>query len=317
MNVDEAIEALLDVALSIFPGDHPNYDAETRTKQLRESVESILQTRRIPLDRKMQEEGEEPLGCKVYVLFPSIFARIIFFRVLYAATRANLSHPVVLRTYKPRGSSLNPTIVEAICATTTTPSYFSPISIGPRRQQQIFVGGPRGANNATRELLKEASSLFGKDRLAAQIVSLGCGRSHVYSMARDTDIEGDCRTVQEMTADCETVEKELSTRLCDMDAYLRLNVDRGMENLFMHKWDDLGSIQTHTSTYVETAEISEAVDDSLRRLQGSTGTVSLGEISTYSYTLRGSLKVLFIDERQIIQEPQRKCRASSISKRRT
>ena len=31
MNVDEAIEALLDVALATFPGDHPNSDAETRT----------------------------------------------------------------------------------------------------------------------------------------------------------------------------------------------------------------------------------------------------------------------------------------------
>jgi hypothetical protein len=65
MNVDEAIEALLDVASATFPGDHLNSNAETRTMQLRESVESIIQTRGVPLQRKMQEKGEEPIGCKV------------------------------------------------------------------------------------------------------------------------------------------------------------------------------------------------------------------------------------------------------------
>jgi hypothetical protein len=67
MNVDEAIEALFDVALAIFPADPPNSDPEPRTKQLRESVENILQRRGVPLDRKMQETSEKPVGCKVYV----------------------------------------------------------------------------------------------------------------------------------------------------------------------------------------------------------------------------------------------------------
>jgi hypothetical protein len=80
------------------------------------------------------------------------------------------------------------------------------------------------------------------------------------------------------------VAKELSTRLYDMDAYLRLNVDRGMENLLMNEWDDLGPIETHTSAYVERTEISEIIDASLRRIQAAAGTVTLGEISAYSYT---------------------------------
>jgi hypothetical protein len=68
MNVDEAIDALLNVALAIFP-DNPdfNFDQETRTRKLSESVESILQTRGIPLDRKMQDTSEDSIGCKVYV----------------------------------------------------------------------------------------------------------------------------------------------------------------------------------------------------------------------------------------------------------
>jgi hypothetical protein len=165
-----------------------------------------------------------------------------------------------------------------------TRSYFSPIKIGPRGRQQAFIGGPRGTSNPTRELLKEASVIFGKEKLVTQIISLGCGRSHLSSVEGDTEIECASLSAQEMATDCEIVAKELSIRLCNMDAYLRLDVERGMDNLVMHGWDDLGPILTHTSAYIETARISETIEASLRRLQGGTGAVELGEISAYSYT---------------------------------
>jgi hypothetical protein len=162
-----------------------------------------------------------------------------------------------------------------------TRSYFSPVKIGPRGRQQAFIGGPRGASNPTRELLKEASAIFGKGKLVTQIISVGCGRSHLSAVEENTDIDAPSRPLQEMAADCEIVTKELSTRLCDMDAYLRLDVERGMDKLVMDEWDDLGPILTHTSAYLETAGISETIEVSLRCLQGGTGTVALGEISAY------------------------------------
>jgi hypothetical protein len=64
MNVDEAIKALLDVALAIFPGGLPDSDPDMRTRRLRESIEDILRGNGVPLDRKMQEIRG---GCKVYV----------------------------------------------------------------------------------------------------------------------------------------------------------------------------------------------------------------------------------------------------------
>ena len=197
-----------------------------------------------------------------------------------------------------------------------TPSYFSPIKVGPPGRQQIFIGGPRGANNPTRELLKEASAVFGKEKLVTQIISIGCGRLQVYSMRRNTEAEGVGRSVQAMAADCEAVDKDLSMRFCDMDAYLRLNVERGMENLVMNEWDDLGPIETHTSAYVETAEVSEAIEASLRRLQRGVGTITLGEISAYRYSRSVVLSDSFTDGRQIIQGTPRTCKTSSRSKRR-
>ena len=66
MNVDEAIEAIENVALAVFPDkNQPQPDPETRMTQLEESLKSILQTRRIPPDRKMQDIGKDFVGCKV------------------------------------------------------------------------------------------------------------------------------------------------------------------------------------------------------------------------------------------------------------
>ena len=68
MNVDEAIEIVLDVALAVFPDDlTTKLYPEARMRQLGESVKTILQARGIPPDRKMQDMGEEFVGCKVYV----------------------------------------------------------------------------------------------------------------------------------------------------------------------------------------------------------------------------------------------------------
>jgi hypothetical protein len=68
MNVDEAIDTLLQVALAIFPDNqHSQVDQETRSRLLSESVKGILQARGIPPDRKMQDISEASLGCKVYV----------------------------------------------------------------------------------------------------------------------------------------------------------------------------------------------------------------------------------------------------------
>jgi hypothetical protein len=164
----------------------------------------------------------------------------------------------------------------------STPSQFSPVKIGPRLIQQSFVGGPLGANNPTRELLKEANSAFGKDRRVAQILSIGSGVSHVLSLESSTKEVGFNRLVNGLAADCETVAQELHARLYNVQAYLRLNVDRGMENVVMEDWSELGDIASHTGAYIAVTSVSESLDTSLRNLRGRIGTVTLGQLSVYS-----------------------------------
>ncbi|KIM24402.1 hypothetical protein M408DRAFT_44572, partial [Serendipita vermifera MAFF 305830] len=163
MNVEETIDGLLDVAYSVFPdvsSDMINREANTRN--LRRAVEGILRARNVPLEAKMKQDSRKQTRCKMY-------------DAIYAANSAHLNHPQAFRTYSSRGSSLNPTIVDALCATISFPSHFLPVKIGPPRRQQSFVGNVLGANNPTRLLLEEASNMYGKDRRVAQIISLGCG----------------------------------------------------------------------------------------------------------------------------------------------
>ncbi|KIM21561.1 hypothetical protein M408DRAFT_102576 [Serendipita vermifera MAFF 305830] len=198
--------------------------------------------------------------------------------VLCAATSANVIHPHVFRTYPSRGSSLNPTIVEALCATMAIQSHFLPVKVGPQRTQKSFVGGPLGANNPTRLLLEEAGKVFGKHRRVSQIISLGCGLPRVFSMNSSERMDVD-RILRDITTDCETVANDLASRLSSIDAYLRLNVIRGIESFSMKEWDQLGDIETHTDNYLAMGNVSESLDSSLRRLQARVGSVTLSQLS--------------------------------------
>ncbi|KIM31633.1 hypothetical protein M408DRAFT_63973 [Serendipita vermifera MAFF 305830] len=265
MNVDDAIDALVSVASAVFPPDaYEASDREENLNNLKEAVEALLEEKNVPLDMKMHDRRQPSTNCKI---------------AIYAASSANLSHPAIFRTYTTRGTSLNPTIVEAICATMAVPSLFAPVKIGPRLREQSFVGGAVGTNNPTRELLKEAANVFGKDRRVAQILSIGAGRARLLALDHSGDTDSLGRLVKDMAADCGIVARELATRLHSVQAYLRLNVDRGMESIKMHDWASLGAIESHTSAYVEITTISEAIDASLRHILDRIGSATLGQIS--------------------------------------
>ncbi|KIM22389.1 hypothetical protein M408DRAFT_43504, partial [Serendipita vermifera MAFF 305830] len=244
MNVDQSIDTLLNIATAIpsaFSDDQATL--EENAKSLQKTVKEAIKECGIALDVKMEDKRLSS-KCKV---------------AIYAATVVNLGHPVIFRTYSQRGLYTNLTIVDAICSALSNPSTFAPVIVGQRHRQQKYVGGVLGANNPTRELLKEAGNIFGEDICIAQVLSLGAGRPQVSRLS-DSTPAGGSRVLEELTLDCEGVAAELSARLSGVEAYLRLNVDRGMESIGIHEWDDLGPIETHTSTYMNDTAIRACVD---------------------------------------------------------
>jgi hypothetical protein len=68
MNLNEAVDTLLEVASAVFPEEPmETIDHETNTKGLREVVEGILEARKTPLNTKMNDPQRLPTKCKVYV----------------------------------------------------------------------------------------------------------------------------------------------------------------------------------------------------------------------------------------------------------
>ncbi|KIM28618.1 hypothetical protein M408DRAFT_69473, partial [Serendipita vermifera MAFF 305830] len=265
MTVDEAIEAVVNIASAVFP-ENPDtpFDTTINSYNLKEALEDLLLMGGIPIDALMYDKTRPSGRCKV---------------VLYAATSASIEHPQAFRTYQSRGPTLNPTIVEALCATMSIPSYFIPTKIGLRLRQQCFVGGAMGTNNPTRELLREANAIYGKDTRVAQILSLGAGRPRNLSLEKLVTVEKVGQLLTSMMADCEMVARELSARLYHIEAFLRLNVEVGMEDIQIDDWCTLGHIDSQTRAYIDTATVAEALELCVKHILYKIGNVTLGQLS--------------------------------------
>src|SRR5450432_2699829 len=106
MNVSQAIGALVSLASMLFPeASNGPFDREENSAILKQVVEGTLQATGFALDVKMNDGVRPATRCKVYVyLLTCSTFRNIRFRVLYAATSANINHPQAFRTYSARGS---------------------------------------------------------------------------------------------------------------------------------------------------------------------------------------------------------------------
>jgi len=68
MNVDEAVEALIGVATTIFPGGSQSTNDPVRNSEvLKEAIEGLLQTRGVSVNAKMYEADRPQARCKVFV----------------------------------------------------------------------------------------------------------------------------------------------------------------------------------------------------------------------------------------------------------
>jgi hypothetical protein len=68
MTVDDAIDALINVATAIFTeGSQEVIDPETNSRKLKEAIEDMLQTKGLAVNTKMYDRSSPQTGCKVYV----------------------------------------------------------------------------------------------------------------------------------------------------------------------------------------------------------------------------------------------------------
>ncbi|KIM20755.1 hypothetical protein M408DRAFT_124110 [Serendipita vermifera MAFF 305830] len=268
LSIEEAMEELAAIGAAILTQRvEENVTPDSNLAKLREAVEDMLKRNRYPIDIKLKDQRFRNGRCKV---------------VVFAATTATMDHCHPFRAYSHRGRSIEPTFVEAACATLAIPELFTPVSIGSRLRKQRFVGTPIGSNNPTRQVMEEALLQFGNEQPVSLILSLGSGRPNAFSFEMLNLYSGSSvNLLTRLMLEGEKIAKELSLQLSEFPAYIRLNVDKGVEFLKLSDWDNLGDIEAHTDVYLQLPGIDDDVNNASRTLQRRIGLTSLGELSKY------------------------------------
>ncbi|KIM22877.1 hypothetical protein M408DRAFT_276762 [Serendipita vermifera MAFF 305830] len=247
------------VATAIFnTGDDEIASAEYAMVKLRMVIEDILRRHGHPCNIDLRDDSNN--RCKV---------------VVFAALEVVADHCRPFRTYvHPRSSKgVRHTFVDVACAILAFPEFLPPVLIGRPGREERFSGIPHGFHNPMQEVLKESQWLFDKERPVSLVLSLGPGQGPIIS---SKDYRG--TTSSRIVSKTDTVAKELSQRFCGVGEYLRLNVDKGLDNVELDDWHALGSIVSHTEVYLELPTITAHIDRAVQWLLRRNGSVTLEQL---------------------------------------
>lgn len=154
------------------------------------------------------------------------------------------------------------------------PNWFPPVKIGPIYSPESLTGGAFSFSNPTKQALDEARRTFGAEAKASIILSLGSGHRRPRSLDSAT-----MDLLDDMAHSGEQIEDELSERFRSANFYQRFSVSSGLENLSATSWtaDDLGTITSHSKTYIEKG--SSSLFATAELLTKNQGFVTLGQLS--------------------------------------
>jgi hypothetical protein len=148
--------------------------------------------------------------------------------------------------------------------------------IGDPGLQEEFIDAGMGCNNPTRYLIEEARKEFGPERTVSCIISIGTGKPKVAGFKapglfqRVLPLEL-IKVLADMATDTETEASTMKARFQNCAGlYLRLNVERGLEEISLDEWDKLGDVKQHTMAYLSDDSISQGIDIIVDALLGKT-----------------------------------------------
>lgn len=164
------------------------------------------------------------------------------------------------------------------------PQWFPPFTINYGNSTEQVISGILGFNNPTKKALEEAERLFGSEQLVSIVVSLGSGQNMTHNETRPSE-EGLKQALLAMTLEGGHVADDLAQRFHNSTFYHRFSIDCQAGYVDVHKWDEstIGAITSKTRTYLERN--SSRVASVVEILTQNMGSCSLGQLSTYSYSL--------------------------------
>ncbi|KAM3538281.1 hypothetical protein ARSEF1564_008804 [Beauveria bassiana] len=181
------------------------------------------------------------------------------------ATTKETSDITRLRSYDlPGKTSIKATILNAALATSATTRFFNPMRISARQ----FVDGALGANNPVEQVEREASDIWCADtaELMPQVKCfLSVGTGHPGRKAiEDNMVKLLSKTLVGLVTETEQTEARFIARWrqhYDLKRYFRFNVDHGLEGIGLEEFDQQGTMEAATESYLDhIAQITRVRD---------------------------------------------------------
>lgn len=146
--------------------------------------------------------------------------------------------------------------------------------------EQEFIGGSLKCNNPTRELLKEARTIYGNQKRVACLLNLGSGKPQTLApKGKGPPSDEVLRLSEEIALHCESEAEQLIDQFAETGIYFRLSVDRGLETVGFHEWRGFGKVEAHTKTYLETGRTTRLMDLCLKNLSNRIDCVTIQQLS--------------------------------------
>jgi hypothetical protein len=147
------------------------------------------------------------------------------------------------------------------------PNTLAPILIGDGIIEQVYISGEIGTSNPSHEVVREFEARWPRERLAC-LASIGTGHDGPIQLdLEDVAITLDL-AMERVATDRERIAQDIAYRFHGRNMYFRLNVEREFQQ--DKKIITLGDIETHTSNYLSSPNVTESVDKLVDTLLRST-----------------------------------------------
>lgn len=207
-----------------------------------------------------------------------MLSMLIISRFICASPLISMNSCQRLRTYRPRGSRVDYTLAEAVCASMALSPWFSPISIGNRLTRRTFAGVGNGFHNPTQELLKEAETIFGSEARVSCLINLGSGSLNEASGQQEDESSKITRVIAQ---ECEMMANQLLFQHSASRFYYRLSANCIPDVSKMMSFDDdiQERVVVQTIEYLELDNTSNIVNVIVEALKERQGRATLSQIS--------------------------------------
>jgi patatin-like phospholipase/acyl hydrolase len=161
--------------------------------------------------------------------------------------------PTLFRTYYvAKTKEQNCSIWEAARATSATPNLFKRIKIGLPGSAVDYVDARLGCNNPIKQVVAEASRVFGDDAHFACVLNIGTGqvgsvKYHEPDVFQRWLPVAIVKILEKIITDSERTAEEMSQMATNSSGlYHRLDVGRGSSSVSLDEWNGLGDVRLHT-----------------------------------------------------------------------